>query len=867
MYCPSCGMEIDDNSKFCPTCGERLTDALNDMGIRYKNGDESAFQEIYEDTEGWVRSYVYNRVSANNVEDCMQQIYIKLYQNIQGFDYTKGQFRPWFNTLVKNETIDFLRRFEKPQIKDVDSLYDEEDKVIDIVDPGMSPEDVMEKNEIARIMSEILSEISEEQRQCIMLRYMEGLKNKEIAEIYGISEGTVKSRISYGLKRVEAKVIELEKQGTKLYGMAPLPFFAWLICYGNVAGLFITSNVWTGVVAATGTGMGVAASGAMSGAVGSATTGGVSGAVGSAATTNGAVGMATTGEVATGTAIAPGAATVTGTTTVAGGAATTTTAGVTATAVATTGIKATILKVVLGTAIGTAVIGGGIGVKKLIDNKKQETTEITTEEVATEEIATVTDAEEATPTDVVEAEYPEWVDAYMNRFMEFSETGTQYKYIALHDMDSNGIPELELSTGDNMSQSGAGFGVYDYVDGEVIDTEYDIDLRFINNNIISNGVYTDPITGQSVLVQFEQNIGMKDEPYFVYFSHKEGYKVVNDFALSFCTDENRNLYVKKIGPDQDGYINVEQGIMTYEEAKVYLEPFFDNINYEIDMNAEYGYHKFTYEVKKEGIHAPYKIALDYSSGEPDYESVKQQMIDYYKNHPKEELQTEANVNSDWMDAYIETIKNETAEEMHGVIGIEMLDIDGNGVPEMNLLSDSGIGNGNHGAYLYYDGKVTYFENANLSWVSRMYYDGNGTMIVENKRQAVDVPMLFNIYKLKDDELLCELGVSLQVNYETGEEKYQILEYIDETQVEGRDISRAEAMQLLSEYININTFEIVESDGAYSKSYYLVMDYTEKEGFLLPDHIYDIGYEFYGDNIDYEDIRKALQEYHNKFDEN
>ena len=38
MYCPSCGMEIDDNSRFCSTCGEKITDVLNDLGIEKVDG-------------------------------------------------------------------------------------------------------------------------------------------------------------------------------------------------------------------------------------------------------------------------------------------------------------------------------------------------------------------------------------------------------------------------------------------------------------------------------------------------------------------------------------------------------------------------------------------------------------------------------------------------------------------------------------------------------------------------------------------------------------------------------------------------------------------------------------------------------------
>ena len=45
----------------------------------------------------------------------------------------------------------------------------------------------------------------------------------------GCSENTVKSRLNYGRKKIEAKVLDLEKQGTKLYSLAPVPFLLWLL--------------------------------------------------------------------------------------------------------------------------------------------------------------------------------------------------------------------------------------------------------------------------------------------------------------------------------------------------------------------------------------------------------------------------------------------------------------------------------------------------------------------------------------------------------------------------------------------------------------------------------------------------------------
>ena len=56
------------------------------------------------------------------------------------------------------------------------------------------------------------------------MHYYEGKSIKEIAALMGASESAVKSRLKYGRDKIEAKVIELEKNGTKLYGIAPFPF-------------------------------------------------------------------------------------------------------------------------------------------------------------------------------------------------------------------------------------------------------------------------------------------------------------------------------------------------------------------------------------------------------------------------------------------------------------------------------------------------------------------------------------------------------------------------------------------------------------------------------------------------------------------
>jgi len=64
---------------------------------------------------------------------------------------------------------------------------------------------------------------------CVMMFYIEQMSVKNIAEVTGVSENTVKSRLKYGRKNIEEKVLELERKGTKLYGITPFPFFLYFL--------------------------------------------------------------------------------------------------------------------------------------------------------------------------------------------------------------------------------------------------------------------------------------------------------------------------------------------------------------------------------------------------------------------------------------------------------------------------------------------------------------------------------------------------------------------------------------------------------------------------------------------------------------
>ena len=255
-YCIKCGQALEDRDLFCSRCGARVPDILEEAGQAFYHGDQTAFERIYRNTEGWVRGFVHRRVREAEVDDCMQTIYVKVYEKIGDFSGEEGKFRGWFSSIVHTTAIDYARRYGSREEHEA-ALYqgDPDDEYeLQIPDKNPIPEEVMEQEETARIFREILDGMSQEQCICLMLYYYEGKKQTDIASELGVSENTVKSRLRLGRQHVKESVLQLEKQGTKLYGAAPIPFFVYLLRYMENAvetgsgGGFASQKLWSGIV-------------------------------------------------------------------------------------------------------------------------------------------------------------------------------------------------------------------------------------------------------------------------------------------------------------------------------------------------------------------------------------------------------------------------------------------------------------------------------------------------------------------------------------------------------------------------------------------------------------------------------------------
>lgn len=235
MKCTRCESQIVNRDNICPNCGAdmNITAELINSAI---NKDNNAYTELYRRTYDDVYREIFVYVkNKDKIEDLVSETYIQAFRRLEQLN-KPSSFLPWIRTIGRNKAIDVLRK-KNPKVS-IDSFdvlnegCDEkglrfEEKFAD--KNAKIPLDEIDRRETHRLMEEILDSIPEEQSCVVKMFYYDEMSIREIAEILGCSENTVKSRLSYGRNKIQQEVLALEKKGTKLYGLSPISFFVYLL--------------------------------------------------------------------------------------------------------------------------------------------------------------------------------------------------------------------------------------------------------------------------------------------------------------------------------------------------------------------------------------------------------------------------------------------------------------------------------------------------------------------------------------------------------------------------------------------------------------------------------------------------------------
>jgi RNA polymerase sigma-70 factor (ECF subfamily) len=127
----------------------------------------------------------------------------------------RGSLQVWITTMTRNLLVDNFRRTRNQRATgSLDEGWDVTDelKPVDrLVSPNLSPHESAAKKELAKMVQGALAKVSVELREAVILRDLQDMDYKEIAQVLGIPEGTVKSRISRGRAEL-ARLLERTKR-------------------------------------------------------------------------------------------------------------------------------------------------------------------------------------------------------------------------------------------------------------------------------------------------------------------------------------------------------------------------------------------------------------------------------------------------------------------------------------------------------------------------------------------------------------------------------------------------------------------------------------------------------------------------------
>lgn len=183
-------------------------------------GDAAAWEEIVRLHNRRIYNLCYRFTnSSHDAQDLTQDVFIKIYRTLGSYDVEKGAFITWFTTLARNLLVDHFRRSRQDRVTDsIDgSSRDEYDSLTlsdRLEDQSPSPDDRLASQETQRLVRQALTRLSPDLREAVILRDLQDMDYKEIAEVLRVPEGTVKSRINRG----RTELARLLSRNTKQVG-------------------------------------------------------------------------------------------------------------------------------------------------------------------------------------------------------------------------------------------------------------------------------------------------------------------------------------------------------------------------------------------------------------------------------------------------------------------------------------------------------------------------------------------------------------------------------------------------------------------------------------------------------------------------
>ncbi len=162
--------------------------------LRAQCDDREALEALLRAVESSLFRYIAGLVGSQAAEDVLQDVYVQICRHLKQLRDPE-LFRPWAYRVAGRASFSFLKRERRWRPADDDTVADNLPAAADPDAPALLAD-----------LSLLLGEVSPASRAVLLLHYMQGLSLEEAAAVLGVSIGTVKSRLAWGLSRLRKRM-------------------------------------------------------------------------------------------------------------------------------------------------------------------------------------------------------------------------------------------------------------------------------------------------------------------------------------------------------------------------------------------------------------------------------------------------------------------------------------------------------------------------------------------------------------------------------------------------------------------------------------------------------------------------------------
>lgn len=172
-----------------------------------QEGEEELFGIIIDRYEDKLIRYGWHFLNTKeDIEDIVQEVFIKIYKNIQSYN-SKKKFSPWMYRIAHNEFVNKLDKKSRSPLH----FFDPDEIFPHLLAREENSTDKYAKKELAQTLKNCLKDLGPKYREAVILYYFEDLSYEEIAEIIRVPTATVGTRLRRAKKKLKNSCPQLNQ--------------------------------------------------------------------------------------------------------------------------------------------------------------------------------------------------------------------------------------------------------------------------------------------------------------------------------------------------------------------------------------------------------------------------------------------------------------------------------------------------------------------------------------------------------------------------------------------------------------------------------------------------------------------------------